>query len=248
MNPLRHDFIRLCLSSSPPLTTSLDSKPQEKKYKYLDIGCGGGIFASSAARLHDTQSVMAIDPTKECIAVAKGHARSDPILSDGRRLRYLNCAVEDLPFPAEERGGEGRRESEEGGGYDFVTVFEVLEHIPTPSTFLQTATAHLRPGGWLVGSTISRSTLSYLTTILIAEAPVVGVVPRGTHDWNQYINPGELRGFFEKEGGWGDMITQGVVYLPAVGWRTVKGSEDLGNYFFGIQKIGWVAEETDLKM
>ena len=70
----------------------------------------------------------------------------------------------------------------------------------------------------------------------------MGVVPRGTHDWGKYINPEELGGWFEggRGGGgvkWGGWRTQGVVYLPAVGWRCVDGSEGLGNYFFGVQRV-----------
>ena len=117
-----------------------------------------------------------------------------------------------------------------------ITVFEVLEHITHPAAFLETAARHLKPGGWIVGSTIARSPMSYITTKLIAEAPVIGVVPAGTHDWNQYINPGELRSWFEKSEAWGNFTTQGVIYVPALGWRVVAGSEGWGNYFFGVQK------------
>jgi 2-polyprenyl-3-methyl-5-hydroxy-6-metoxy-1,4-benzoquinol methylase len=244
MNPLRHDFIKFCLRRTSPTTTDLpDSEP--RKYSYLDIGCGGGIFASSAARLPDTARVTAIDPTPDVIAVAKSHARSDPSLSQPGKLEYLNCAIEDLPLISAESSPSHPHlpsppDARERERYDIITVFEVLEHIDSPSSFLETAIPHLKPGGWLIGSTISRHPLAYLTTKLIAEAPLIGVVPRGTHDWNKYINPGELRQYFESgraPGRWGQFITQGVVYLPAVGWRNVGGSEDFGNYFFGVQKL-----------
>ncbi|KAJ9610436.1 Hexaprenyldihydroxybenzoate methyltransferase, mitochondrial [Cladophialophora chaetospira] len=222
MNPLRHDFIKSCLQSSW-------TEEKDKKYTYLDIGCGGGIFASSAARLPHTSHVTAIDPTPDVIAVAKSHARCDPALSSTEKLDYRNCVIEDLPAP-----------EDDAQKYDIITVFEVLEHIDSPSSFLSTALQHLKLGGWLIGSTISRHPIAYVTTKLIAEAPLIGVVPRGTHDWNKYINPSELSKYFESgqaPGMWGDFVTQGVVYLPAVGWKVVQGSEDFGNYFFGVQKV-----------
>jgi polyprenyldihydroxybenzoate methyltransferase/3-demethylubiquinol 3-O-methyltransferase len=221
MNPLRHDFINTCLQ--PPSSPAAPGP----KYTYLDIGCGGGIFSSSAARLRSTKSVTAIDPTPSVIAIAKAHQRSDPALCEPK-LRYINCAIEDLPS------------TEHSAGADIITLFEVLEHIDSPSQFLQTTIQHLKPGGWLIGSTIARSPLSFLTTKVIAEAPLIGVVPRGTHDWNKYINPGELAEWFEKEGGgatWAPMKTQGVIYLPGLGWKMVDGSEGYGNYFFGVQKL-----------
>ncbi|KIW22915.1 3-demethylubiquinone-9 3-O-methyltransferase [Cladophialophora immunda] len=228
MNPLRHDFIRSCLQRPSPDTCLSEpdiEDANEKRRSYLDVGCGGGIFASSAARLPTTSRVTAIDPTESVIQVAKEHQRSDPALAAPGKLEYRNCAIEDLP---------------DGATYDVLTVFEVLEHIDSPSSFLETAIPHLKPGGWLIGSTISRSPVAYLTTKLIAEAPLIGVVPRGTHDWNKYINPPELRGYFESgraPGRWGEFVTQGVVYVPALGWRFVQGSEEFGNYFFGVQKL-----------
>ncbi|KAK5028002.1 Hexaprenyldihydroxybenzoate methyltransferase, mitochondrial [Exophiala sideris] len=189
--------------------------------------CGGGIFASSAARLPSTSTVTAIDPTELVIEVAKSNQRTDPALSPPK-LRYLNCAIEDLPIPASD-----------DQKVDIITLFEVLEHIDSPSSFIDLAIPHLKPGGWIIGSTIARSPMSYLTTKLIAEAPLIGVVPAGTHDWNKYINPSELRGYFETRapGTWGDFRTQGVIYVPALGWKAVNKSEDLGNYFFGVQKL-----------
>jgi polyprenyldihydroxybenzoate methyltransferase / 3-demethylubiquinol 3-O-methyltransferase len=218
MNPLRHDFIRTCISSSST------SHCPTQSYSYLDVGCGGGIFATSAARLRATSTVTAIDPTPECIAVAQQKQRSDPALQSPK-LSYLNCAIENLPASV--------------GAVDIVTLFEVVEHISVPSTFLTECIKHLKPGGWVIGSTIARSPMSFLTTKVIAEAPVIGIVPRGTHDWNKYINPQELRQWFEAkaEGQWANFQTQGVVYVPMLGWKTVAGSEGWGNYFFAAQKI-----------
>jgi polyprenyldihydroxybenzoate methyltransferase / 3-demethylubiquinol 3-O-methyltransferase len=230
MNPLRHTFISSCLSSNT--TSQLAYPNHEKKITYLDIGCGGGIFAESAARLSHTSTVTAIDPTPSVLAVAKAHQRTDPALAEPK-LTYLNKAIEDLPIP-----------DEVDDKADILTLFEVLEHIDHPSTFLQSCIPHLAPGGWIIGSTIARSPLSFLTTKIIAEAPVVGVVPRGTHDWNKYINPEELKGWFDKRGAtrsteekWGQLRTQGVVYLPGWGWKMVDGTEGLGNYFFGVQRL-----------
>ena len=192
------------------------------------MGCGGGIFAESAARLPKTDSVTAIDPTPDVIAVAKQHQRQDPLLLETRRLKYLNIAIEELSTPTVPENG-----------YDIITLFEVIEHIRTPSPFLRSCLTHLRPGGWLIGSTIARTNTSWFTTKLIAE-DILRVVPRGTHEWNQYIQPNELRQWaraqseLDVEGsGWKVM---GVIYVPGLGWKEVSGSEEWGNYFFGIRK------------
>ncbi|KAF1994981.1 ubiquinone biosynthesis O-methyltransferase, partial [Amniculicola lignicola CBS 123094] len=220
MNPLRHTFISRCRSSvAPPLTPA--------KLRYLDIGCGGGIFAESAARLRDTETVTAIDPTPEVLRIAEAHRRRDPVLMGEGRLRYLNVGVEDLGIPKE---GEG-----EGEGYDIVSVFEVLEHVSAPGPFLDTVMKQVRPGGWLVLSTIARTWTSWVVTNVVAE-DVLGIVPKGTHEWGKYVNEGELREFFGKKAGWGAMRTMGVVYVPGLGWKEMTGGEGWGNYFFGVRR------------
>lgn len=115
---------------------------------------------------------------------------------------------------------------------------EVVEHVNNPYEFLSNCMAHVKPGGWLIGSTIARTCTSYLTTKLIAE-DLLRIVPRGTHDWNKYLNADELEGFFKKmEGeGWGnERKFMGCLYVPGLGWREMQGGEKLGNYFFGVRK------------
>ncbi|KAI0888435.1 ubiquinone biosynthesis O-methyltransferase [Annulohypoxylon maeteangense] len=219
MNPLRHDFIRTCRSSVPN-----DPPPPSTGLKYLDIGCGGGIFAESAARLPTTASVTAVDPSPEVLSIAKAHAKRDPALRS--KLVYINTPIELLPAPKTPEDG-----------YDVVSIFEVIEHVENPAQFLDRCTPFVKPGGWLVLSTIARTWMSWFTTNLVAE-DLLRIVPRGTHDWRKYINEGELRNhFLLKRTEWTEPRCMGVVYVPGLGWREVRGSEKVGNYFFGVRRV-----------
>ena len=220
MNPLRHDFITSCLASYPDC-----SSPQE--LRYLDVGCGGGIFAESAARMSSTASVTAIDPSSDVLKVARDHARQDPLLHNTGRLKYLNTSIEDLPIP--------KSPQEQ---YDVLTLFEVIEHITQPAPFLVSCLPFVKPGGWLMLSTIARTWMSWLTTKVVAEY-VVREVPRGTHDWQQYINEDEIRKFFSEQRGWagnGAIKSMGCAYVPGLGWKMVSGGERFGNYFLGVRR------------
>lgn len=216
MNPLRHDFIRDCHASQP------DVPPPSQPLRYLDVGCGGGIFAESAARLPTTVSVTAVDPTPEVLKIARAHAAKDPTLQS--RLRYVNGTIETLPLPRDD-----------GDKYDVVSLFEVIEHVDKPSAFLKRCGDFVRPGGWLVMSTIARTWTSWFTTNFMAE-DVLGIVPKGTHDWDKYINEAELRNFFARREEWSSPRVMGVVYVPGLGWKEVPGSEQVGNYFFAVRR------------
>lgn len=225
MNPLRHDFIASCLASTrEPLSTQ--SKPVQPGFKYLDIGCGGGIFAESIARHPSTTTVTAIDPSSSLLSIAKAHARQDPLLHQSGRLDYLNASIEDLPVP----------QSLEDQ-FDILTLFEVLEHVHQPSTFLSTCLPFVKPGGWIIGSTIARTWTSWVTTKLMAEN-VLRIVPEGTHEWAKYVNAEELEKWFALREGWQgrEMRKMGLVYMPGLGWRNIQGGELWGNYFFGVRR------------
>lgn len=216
MNPLRHDFLRACHATS-------QTNPSPNSLRYLDVGCGGGIFAESAARLPTTHSVTAVDPTPEVLRIARAHASRDPALAPPR-LNYVAGTIETLPLPADD-----------AARFDVVSLFEVIEHVDKPSAFLERCGEFVRPGGWLVMSTIARTWTSWFTTNFMAE-DVLGIVPKGTHDWEKYINVGELRNYFAQRPAWGSPRVMGVVYVPGLGWKEVPGSEEVGNYFFAVRK------------
>jgi polyprenyldihydroxybenzoate methyltransferase/3-demethylubiquinol 3-O-methyltransferase len=261
MNPLRHAFLAECLASS----SSASGAPGP--LRILDVGCGAGIFAESAARLRHPRGpprVTGLDPSAAVLAAARAHARRDPALVAAGNLEYVRGGVEDVLAAAAQKDAAGAHgdgaaadagvdtaaaaEAGDGvgeaprGRFDVVTCFEVLEHVARPSRFLAQASALVRDGGWLVGSTISRTAASWLVTKLAAEE-VLRLVPRGTHDWHKYVRPDELREWFarrgEGRGGWDERSWRvvGVVYVPGLGWREVKGSEKVGNYFFGVRKL-----------
>ena len=220
MNPHRHDFIASCLSSQSTPAPARD-------LHYLDVGCGGGIFAESAARLPSTASVTGIDPSSDVLRIAKAHARQDPMLQQSGRLTYLEKSIEALPLP--------KMVQEQ---YDVLSLFEVIEHVTHPAPFLASCLPFVKPGGWLVLSTIARTWTSWLTTKFVAE-DIVRLVPRGTHEWGKYINEEELRKWFQAREGWGSeggVRAMGLVYVPGFGWKTINGAEQWGNYFFGVRR------------
>ncbi|CAK7265540.1 Hexaprenyldihydroxybenzoate methyltransferase, mitochondrial [Sporothrix epigloea] len=236
MNPLRHDFLRECIRDGATSNSASQSVQDLLPRTCLDVGCGGGIFAESMARLPTTTSVTAIDPSAEVLAVARAHAKHDPLVLE--RLQYRQASIEDLAAEQEARTGADAA----AHLYDMVSLFEVIEHVATdPAAFVDQCGRLLRPGGWLIMSTMARTWTSWLTTVVAAE-DVLGIVPRGTHDWNKYINSDELEALFapgapaSRTAVWQNARFQGVAYVPGLGWKVVPGGEKVGNYFFGVQK------------
>jgi len=176
----------------------------------LDVGCGAGLLAEPLARMGG--KVTGVDAAPENIAAAREHAAGQ-----GLTITYRAGELAALP-PAT---------------FDLVTSMEVVEHVTDPAAFIGELAARLAPGGLVILSTPNRTTLSKL--LLVEAAERVGAVPRGTHDWNQFLKPEELTEFLEGAGL--EVIDRtGLSPSPAKGFK-LGGSEAL-NYLLAARWPG----------
>jgi len=205
LNPVRLAYIRDMVDQHFHLDECA-LRPLKGK-SALDVGCGAGLLAEPLARLG--ASVTAVDAAPELIDVARLHAA-------GQRLEidYRAIGVETLD-----------------GQYDLVTALEVIEHVADPQAFIDSLVARLAPGGLLILSTPNRTGWSKLLTITLAEG--FGRIPRGTHDFEKFIDPDIMRGLLAKAGL--EVIDiEGIAYSPM---RGLHLSEDVRlNYLIAARR------------
>jgi 2-polyprenyl-6-hydroxyphenyl methylase/3-demethylubiquinone-9 3-methyltransferase len=94
--------------------------------------------------------------------------------------------------------GAGGIEDLPGRRFDLVTSMEVIEHVSNPAAFVAGLADALAPGGLMILSTPNRTALSRLAMITLGEG--TGAIPRGTHDWSQFLTPDELTALLEGAG------------------------------------------------
>jgi 2-polyprenyl-6-hydroxyphenyl methylase/3-demethylubiquinone-9 3-methyltransferase len=139
--------------------------------RILDVGCGGGLLSEGmAVRGAD---VTGIDLSDKPLGVAKLH-----LLESGQKVDYRKISVEQLA-------------DEMPGAFDAVTCLEMLEHVPNPSSVVTACARLVKPGGQVFLSTLNRNPKSYLLAVVGAEY-VLGMLPKGTHDYAKFIKPSEL--------------------------------------------------------
>jgi 2-polyprenyl-6-hydroxyphenyl methylase/3-demethylubiquinone-9 3-methyltransferase len=89
---------------------------------------------------------------------------------------------------------------------------ELLEHVPEPGAMVGACAALVRPGGQVFFSTLNRNPKSYLYAVLGAEY-VLGLLPKGTHDYQRFIKPSELARHCREAGLRVEELT-GMTYHP----------------------------------
>ena len=139
--------------------------------KVLDVGCGGGILAESMAQLG--AQVSGIDLSDKALKVAELH-----LLESRLAIQYESVSAEELA-------------ARTPGSFDVVTCMELLEHVPEPHSMVAACARLVRPGGHVFFSTINRNAKAYLFAVVGAEY-VLGLLPKGTHDYQRFIKPSEL--------------------------------------------------------
>ncbi|VWX55003.1 bifunctional 2-polyprenyl-6-hydroxyphenol methylase/3-demethylubiquinol 3-O-methyltransferase UbiG [Novosphingobium sp. 9U] len=200
LNPVRLAFVRAAIDTHFG-TDPRALKPLAGRHA-LDVGCGAGLLAEPLARLG--AQVTGVDAAAENIVAARSHAQAVGLSID---------------YQAGELSAIAPREQ------DLVCAMEVIEHVAHKGAFVAALGAALKPDGLLVLSTPNRTARSRL--LLVEAAERLGHVPRGTHHWDDFVTPDELR----------ELLAAASLTMSAprgIGWTPTKGlhlSDDLAlNY------------------
>jgi len=189
VNPVRLEFIRKAIDAhfgSDPRAI----RPLSGK-SALDIGCGAGLVCEPLSRLG--AEVTGVDAAAQNVSAASAHAEAG-----GLDIRYMAGELAMLDI----------------GTFDLVTCLEVIEHVADKHAFLAEIAARLNPDGLLVLSTPNRTAASRV--LLVGAAEAVGYVPRGTHDWNDFVKPEELAQLLD-DAGLEVVERRGIAYRPGKG-------------------------------
>jgi 2-polyprenyl-6-hydroxyphenyl methylase/3-demethylubiquinone-9 3-methyltransferase len=156
----------------------------------LDVGCGAGLLAEPLARMG--AKVTGIDAAAELIAAAGAHAEMI-----GLAIDYRAGDLFDLE-----------------GQFDLITCMEVIEHVADPAAFVAVLSRRLAPGGLLIMSTPNATGWSKLLTITLAEG--LGRIPKGTHQFDQFIAPERLKQLLA-DAGLACVDVEGIAWTPTRG-------------------------------
>ncbi|WP_374281265.1 bifunctional 2-polyprenyl-6-hydroxyphenol methylase/3-demethylubiquinol 3-O-methyltransferase UbiG [Novosphingobium sp.] len=204
LNPVRLQFIREAIDTHWP-GDSLGVRPLAGK-RALDVGCGAGLLCEPLARLG--AHVTGVDAAAENVAAAAAHA-----VGGGLAIDYCHGDIAELALVQ----------------FDLVCSMEVIEHVADKAAFIAALGKCLAPGGLMILSTPNRTPKARLLMVEAAER--LGMVPRGTHHWDDFITPDELGELLDGAG-----LAMGQP--RGIGWSPLAGlhlSDDLAlNYIVSV--------------
>ncbi len=156
---------------------SLDPKSKKplSKINILDIGCGGGLLCEPLKRLG--AEITGIDASINNIKAAKLHAEEMDL-----NINYINCSPENLKTDKK---------------FKVILNMEIVEHVSDVNLFVQKCSSLIEKNGIMFVATINKNLKSYLFAIVGAEY-ILRWLPIGTHDWNKFLTPEELKNIAEK--------------------------------------------------
>ena len=171
-NPIRISYIKQNIINTLNIKKN-KTKPLEK-IKILDIGCGGGLLSEPMARLGG--DVTGIDASIKNINVAKLHAKKNKL-----NIKYLCLSPENL---------------KEENKFDVILNMEIVEHVDNVDYFLKSSSRLLKKNGIMFVATLNKTLKSYFFAIIGAEY-VLRWLPIGTHDWEKFVKPEDLKNILE---------------------------------------------------
>jgi 2-polyprenyl-6-hydroxyphenyl methylase/3-demethylubiquinone-9 3-methyltransferase len=201
LNPVRLGFVRAAVDAH--WGGDMRSVKPLAGRRAIDVGCGAGLLAEPLARLG--AEVTGVDAAPENIAAARTHAAGSGLAID---YRCGEIGALDLGAP-----------------FNLVLAMEVIEHVADKPAFVAALTRLLAPGGLMVLSTPNRTARSRV--MMVAGAERLGLIPVGTHDWDDFIMPDELSALL-RAAGLAPRPPQGIAWGPV---RGLHLSDDLAlNY------------------
>ncbi len=193
----------------------IDQHAMIKGKSVLDVGCGGGLLTEAMASRG--ANVTGIDLSERPLGVAKLHLHESGYTIDYRQVSVEQCAME---MPSH---------------FDAVTCMEMLEHVPDPKSVITACAQLVKDGGHVFFSTINRNPKAYALAVVGAEY-VLGLLPKGTHDYARFIRPAELAQWCRQAGLHVEEIT-GLRYNPFNHQCTLTKDTDV-NYLLRARKLG----------
>lgn len=191
----------------------IDKRTPLNGARVLDVGCGAGLLSEGMARRG--AQVLGIDLARASLDVAAAHAREHEI-----EVKYRCQGAEQLA-------------AEQPGAFEIVTCLEMLEHVPDPAQVVSACARAVQPGGTVFFSTINRNLKSFLLAIVGAEH-ILGMLPKGTHEYEKLIRPSELASWC-RDAGLQVLDLTGLHFNPLTRSFSLGGNVDV-NYFVETQR------------
>ena len=171
-NPIRIKYIKDNIIYSFRLKSK--QKPLQK-INILDIGCGGGLLSEPMARLG--ANVTGIDASDKNIKIAKLHAKKNKL-----NINYFCSSPEKLKIKKK---------------FDVILNMEIIEHVEDINFFIKSCSKLLKKNGLMFVATLNKTLKSYVFAIIGAEY-VLRWLPIGTHDWEKFVKPEDLKNILSK--------------------------------------------------
>ena len=171
-NPIRIKYIKENIISNFKL--KIKKKPLNK-INILDIGCGGGLLSEPMTRLG--ANVTGIDASYKNISIAKLHAKKNKL-----NINYLCASPENLKIKKK---------------FDVILNMEIIEHVDDINFFISSCSKLLKKNGLMFVATLNKTLKSYMFAIIGAEY-VLRWLPIGTHDWEKFVKPNDLKNILVK--------------------------------------------------
>ena len=171
-NPIRIQYIKENIIGNFKLKNK--KKPLDK-INILDIGCGGGLLSEPMTRLG--ANVTGIDASSKNINIAKLHAKKSKL-----KINYICSSPEKLKIKKK---------------FDVILNMEIVEHVEDINFFINSCSKLLKKNGVMYIATLNKTLKSYIFAIIGAEY-VLRWLPIGTHDWEKFVKPEDLKKILSK--------------------------------------------------